>query len=945
MPGEDDFSADVAGPKSQKKSNWRGKLFPKDKASKNVPATTTTAATEQQLDDFLGSTRSKTLPDVGVTASQEWPTNLDTPLPPGGNSTGLSKKKQPRRKGLKVAFSHEEPEVIGEGGDESEEPTVEISIRRHQNDARAAVPQEDEEQHRHPSEQQIQVPALVVDTSLTTANGGRGEQRTEEAWTPLLQNMKDADFLLALSQHGPGSRLSLRVSPDPNSFARRIQAKMQAEEGQALQRRADLAVAPPNTETAIEGGVGEGEGKEKEEESPPQQSPPLASPAFAAQSPAITAQSVAGTSLDGTPRSSLTENSVSTAVLEPRRKAVPVKENPTVPAILSPGGSPQKRSPPRATMGVRDLEQETHPRLPTREVKSEPSPPPSKLSLRSVAITVGDNALTEFTTQVARYYTLFRLAAESQKPLMEISLPEWIRAATWWFLKGRSNLEASVRSRSTTDRTDEGLRQRRFVESQAVADLGKSWWICQYMVPEHQGVMGYGKMDMDALLAVVRTTGDQRLAELLSVHQRILRHLRLLTMSMNRNRVLPAVGSADELVDPRLDTSLWVRYPSFAVDVAAVLSGSTMKSMLIDEVARPASNMAEMMLLGDNTQFFSYGSMFVNMHITSGDDNSRQYGIPCVLSIMRNRTDSYVLAAIASQSDLVNIMIQSDRTQGPTWDDVEWQVKLHALKVKLPRGFELNLVFREIDFKMLWNIIKYTLKVQESLQPGAGETSIFETTLTVFEYTDPSPPTAFPAEPSRSCTIRLFEKSLTVNEGSRTRKTYRGFRLAVVTNPTVKTLSSVGHELGYGAPIVFGYLRGENGAPALLLNVKENGRNCTMVMTFKEIQERTTMHSLLMGMVPSEDEFQIPDIPLRSFSIEQPADRKEGSLATTHLQFTSGSLSIIDQEVTPHPSHAYGPTVFSEHLRVVVTTDWGTVTDRINLGQIPKIRVHHLILY
>jgi hypothetical protein len=106
-----------------------------------------------------------------------------------------------------------------------------------------------------------------------------------------------------------------------------------------------------------------------------------------------------------------------------------------------------------------------------------------------VAITVGDNALTEFTTHVARYYTLFRLAAESQKPLMEISLPEWIRAAAWWFLKGKSKLEASVRSRSTTDRTDEGLRQRRLVESQAVADLGKSWWICEDMVPEHQEVV------------------------------------------------------------------------------------------------------------------------------------------------------------------------------------------------------------------------------------------------------------------------------------------------------------------------------------------------------------------------------------------------------------------------------------------------------------------------
>jgi hypothetical protein len=563
---------------------------------------------------------------------------------------------------------------------------------------------------------------------------------------------------------------------------------------------------------------------------------------------------------------------------------------------------------------------------------------------------VGDNALTEFTTHVARYYTLFRLAAESQKPLMEISLPEWIRAAAWWFLKGKSKLEASVRSRSTTDRTDEGLRQRRLVESQAVADLGKSWWICEDMVPEHQEVLRYGKMNMDALLAVIRTTGDQRLAELLNVQQKLLRQLRALTLSMNRNRVLPAVGSEGDLVDQRLDTSLWVRYPSFAVDVAAVLSGSTMTSMLIDEMARPASKTrtAEMMLLGDNSQFFSYGSMFVDVHISSGDNNSLQYGVPCVLSIMRNRADSCVLAAIASQNDLVNIMIQSDRTQGPTWDDVDWQVKLHTLQVKLPRGFKLRLVFREMDFKIIWNIVKYTLKIQEILRPGAGETLIFDTTLKVFEYTDPSPPTTFPAEPSPLCAVRLFEKSLAVTEGSRTRKTHQGFRLAVVTNPMVKTLSSVCHELGYGAPIVFGYLRGENGAPALLLNVKENGTNHTMVMTFKEIQDRTTMHSLLMGMVPRDEEFQIPDIPLRSFSIEQPADRKEGDFATTHLQFTSGRLSIIDQALAPHPAHAYGPTVFSEHLRVVVTTDWGTVTDRINLGKIPNLQVfklHRLIFF
>lgn len=276
-------------------------------------------------------------------------------------------------------------------------------------------------------------------------------------------------------------------------------------------------------------------------------------------------------------------------------------------------------------------------------------------------------------------------------------------------------------------------------------------------------------------------------------------------------------------------------------------------------------------------------------------------------------------------------MIQSDRKQGPTWDDVDWVVRSNSMRVKLPRGFELDVMFQEDDFKVIWNIVKYTLKAEASLSPEAGESVAFESTLKVFHYMDPGKSKAFPQDPLERCRMRLFERSVTVTEGTGTRNVHQGFRLTVLTSPKVKTLSNVGHILGYGAPIVFGLLRGEDGAPALLLKVKEEGRMRSMLMTFYEVPERTKMHSLLLGMRPLEQEVQTSDFGLRSYSIEQPTDKANGRFAATPLQFSAGSVSVIDQE-RDYVDRGYGPTILSEHLRAFISTDWGSVTDRINLG-------------
>lgn len=918
MPGDDPFAFAAAESKPFKKHHhWKEKLLKKDK-EKNAKST------DQQLEDFLGSTRPNPLPQtqpanlpprgvpaprIDVSVSQRWPASHDitstSPHSPSSNdalpfvAATMSPPKRRGRKGLKVKFSDQMPEIIGEGGDEAELPTAEISLARVRARSESAASQQDNT----PSSRQPELgsPAGVVINEPAEPDEGANDS----AWKPLLmQNTQDADFLMALSEGQRGSRLSLRVSTDPNSFARRVQAKMRAEEGRALQNRFEDPTSPTN------------EGLQQQ-----QNSLPLRHSDASQRFQSLSAE------VDEAPQAASLRTSPAPAVHE--------QSKPAIPSSMAPDGATQGLPLPVQRAMLNDYEDRQRPSSRDKG-DATTSPQPPKMSLRSVASAVGDHAFAEFTAHVERYNSLFRLAAESVKPMMETSLAEWIRAATWWFLKGRSKLETSLRSRSSSG-SGGTIKQRAPTPgtNQAVIDLGKAWWINQHIIPQHPELAKYGGMPIDSLVAAVNTTGDQRLAGLLGLHQTVMNHMRALTMSMKRNNVLSAIAPQQELFDQKADTSIWVKYPFFTPDVSAVLSGAT-KSMLANKAVKNY-DVADMMPLGDSNRCFSYGSMFVDVYISSEDDDSQQYAIPCVLSILRDKGDWYVLAAITSQSELVNIMIQGDKKQGPTWDDVDWQVKSFSMRVKLPRGFELDVVFDEADFKVIWNIVKYTLKTEASLQPEAGETLLFENTLKVFQYIDPGTPKAFPPEPVQRCRVRLFEKSVTVSEGTGKRNAHRGFRLSVVTSPKVKTLSSVRHVLGNGAPIVYGYLRGEDGAPALLLNVNEEGRNRSMIMTFNEVEERTTLHSLLLGMIASDKEFKVSDLPVRSFTIEQPPDRSQGQPAVTHLQFPAGTVSVIDQEPI-FVEHGYGPTILSEHLRVLVTTDWGSVTDRVNLGMVQMIQ-------
>ncbi|KAJ5565413.1 hypothetical protein N7513_001655 [Penicillium frequentans] len=949
MPADDPFAfLPAEQPKPMKKTSlWREKLFSKDKNKGAVP--------DKQIEDFLASNRPRTESPIATKADpsrppptvsthripsshnvssaqphppsatesyvafspvaetqpqySQKPQRPQSQLPPQPQPQQLSRTKTRRKnKGLRVGFSDRAPEVIGEGGDESEAPTIEISwSRQRARDRQATQVKRAPSRSPNPSRD---LPNLRVNTSLGDGNETNLPQDlqsgTSPSQKPLVESSSDVDLLNTLHITKPGSRLSFRGSPDSHSFAERVRNQMQVEEARALHNRYDDGSSP----------VDDDEYEDEDLSSPvqPSHSPHSRSPHSIQESeslydtPISNAPSVKSIvhSIRNPPSPVVSRNTTNLSPVDPR-----------LPPQLTPG-SPGKvvPTPPKFPPQTSPVAPQATPQVPqalTREPSTRnrlgSTPQPPKFSLRNVAAQVGDTAFTEFKGYVARYDSLLRLAAESVKPLMETSLAEWIRASIWWFLRGKTRLETYARTRANCPPS---------YAKQAVIDLGKAFWINENIVPVHPELSRYGQqMGIDALLAVANTTGDKEIVDLLSLHQTTLNHLRSLSMSIKRNNIIALIDE-DDASPNHLDTSVWLRYPFFAPDVSAVLSGSAKRSMLADKPGK-APSMAFTMPLGDTSRYFSYGSMFVQASVSSSEDDSQQYAMPCCLAIIRERADWYVFAAITSQSQLVNVMIQSDRKQGPTWEDVEWQTRTYSMRVKLPRGFELDVMFKEEDFKTLWNIVKYTQKSEASLAPEAGETVVYENTVKMFQYMDPGTTKAFP--PSHWSVV----ESACLSDRSQSRKALeREMR-------TVKTLSNVKHLLAHGRPVVFGLLRGEDGSPALVLKVTEDGRTRSMLLTFHDVEERTKMHAVLLGMAPGELESKGREIPLRSYAIEEPADQASGRSAVTHLQFPAGNVFVIDQTHS-YVDHGYGATILSESLRAFIATEWGSVTDRINLG-------------
>ena len=540
---------------------------------------------------------------------------------------------------------------------------------------------------------------------------------------------------------------------------------------------------------------------------------------------------------------------------------------------------------------------------------------------------VDEDPMNDIYIHAQQFNNVFQLCAAAVKPIADVPLLYWLRAGIWWFLKGRGGLERVVRTRSSSSLpppgTDEGTDYSQST-NQAYIDLAKSVWIAKEVVPQCREI--HELIPQHAILST--SSNESGLSQLLRIHHAILKSMRALAVSMKKNQLLPP----PPLLVQGYDINVWVSHTSLTHMIAPAMQGKVSRKPVAD--SWPIPDPFFEILLGDTKRHFSFGRMFVDVVAISESMELGGDASTCLLSVTRGRTESQIEILILSQDGQLNLHIQSDKNRGLTWDDVHWKAKSKGLRIHLTPHLDIAVQFSDSNFKTLRGIHDYIREVELKWQPLDDEHVVFDEVVKRFQYLgSPRHSGGFPADLLERCEIRLFEKKIIISGRTIDRRYHSGHRLVIKTPPETKSLNCIDRCMGQESPILFSYLRGDEGAPALLLKTSDDSFKSSMIMTFQDVATRAELHSLLNGLFICENESIVGKIPLKGLKVSaSPSDLDSVSQI---LEFPSDiiwqQLKIIDCE-TQENSHNQGGSIVSEHLRICVDCNYGTIADRINLG-------------
>lgn len=899
------------------KHKWRGKLFSSEgKLKKN-------AETEKSHDvsDFLRPAAAKTsqdlpAPRIDTSAARRWPSAAEV-IQATTSTPNDRSRKTPRRKGLRVSFSNSPPVVIGEGGDEAELPTIALSKSQE-------APGGDGLPHAGNLLEESATSYKPLDREKRANPDGNGILKTpplQQTQTELNNQAKETNFDVNerdCPQDDPDSsltpsasnRLSRAQSESLRDRLRFLKTDKQVLSEENSQVAANGATTYPERNSSIS------TEKVATSDSITQLKLPVFDQNLSLENSLTPAPS---------PRPPLLSNKISNENDLTPAAPIPSPKPPPLSKSLSYSNRLMQPTPADYVQSSQDTEPSVAPS------KSEEIPKPASdirpFSIRDVAKNLGNDALEDFSSRVQRFSDIFQIGASIMSPVMEISFAQWIRTSAYWFLKGRGELENAVRTeaRDAQGTTPEKDSNVSFGLRQAYLDLAKAWWILSRITCNHPELKWFGNASLSSLVAIVKSFGDLKLAELIEVHLAITANMRALTMSMKRNHRLPPISFEIQ----GLETRMFVDGPSFPPHVAGVLSERSQMFTAGD----PRSPEAFFPIpVGDTKRHFTYSGVLVDLLYLSQGEKCEEIRLPCVLSVLRERSDRDLKAIIASQSGKINILIQSDRKAGLTWNDVSWKAKTNSIRIKLSETVDIYVQFLEKDFKSLLGIHDYTRKVQEGLRGRDGEQEIFKDTLKIFQNFDQQSAKMFPSEPIKGCYLRLFERNRTLSSGAGERKTHAGHRLMVVTPPSIKALSSINLDMDKKIPILFSYLRGEEAAPALLLKISKPSLESYMVVTFREATNRGMFHSLIDGTSVSLNEVCSQPLPLDSFTISETS--VEGLPSFPGQNFVNAIRWQQVRVIQRGPSSpAYNPHgALPEDLRIWVESETGSFVDRLHFG-------------
>ena len=533
-----------------------------------------------------------------------------------------------------------------------------------------------------------------------------------------------------------------------------------------------------------------------------------------------------------------------------------------------------------------------------------------------------DTAYADFAARVAHMKGVFRLTAEKEQSGDRCSPRAWLRTALWWYLRGKAGLEVLLQSKP---RSHDG--QPRELLVQPHVDLAKTWWILS------DPLEAYDTLEDATPQSVSPHSGspDMMLKQSVAV---LRSHIKTLSFSISRNQLMPPHQS---LIQGQ-DTRIWLEYPRFTTDAAAVLGGTPSKSTIV-EPSRPSSlQPLEAIPICDTRETFAYGRFPVEVSINTDDAETDRVVLPCMLSTLRGKRDFLTSFVVASQTELVNIRVgrRQGNERGLTWHDVSWKANSMGMTIRLPRGFDLTVRMQEKDFRSMWNLVEYARKVEHSLQVEQGENLIHEARVAELQYADSSNSNAFPTDKLRGAEILVFERTDRIADGSGDRKAHRGYRVLFVTDPSHKSLASASHEVCREGPLYFEFITDSaaNGMAAMVVRIREESRQCRILLVFPNLASRQNLYDVLNGLTVRPDEMIVSKMSLMGMNIE-PATQIAGFSQFGHpaLRSLQWQNLGITNTMSEDPSSRIPSTIASESLRVVARHATGCITDRLNLSK------------
>ena len=133
--------------------------------------------------------------------------------------------------------------------------------------------------------------------------------------------------------------------------------------------------------------------------------------------------------------------------------------------------------------------------------------------------------------------------------------------------------------------------------------------------------------------------------------------------------------------------------------MAAVLGGIAGRSLIVGQ-SKQVLLPLEALPLGDSRDAFCYGRFPVDVSVNTDDADTDRVVLPCMMSMLRLKRDFLTTIVIATQSDLVNVEVNPQRSneKGLAWHDVSWKASSMGMSIRLPRGFDLTVRMHEKDF-------------------------------------------------------------------------------------------------------------------------------------------------------------------------------------------------------------------------------------------------------